>query len=233
MPSKSVDPGRHIVRAITAWAQEHAVPLVTGHGPEKGLQVHLTMPEDVDLSDHLCEILEQVTPYLIVASPIEFTSTDLEETLVQLAVGGADPQRLAAARACSKYVGRMSSLRVGIFIKGGPVILIYTYLAPWVDDAYPDEDDEDDGPLVSVDPAVEAAQQRAREQCAFWTPAARKEAARRIANDPRFPSAKKEADRVFLTRDVLGADAPDDDNLVVTISREASAIYSFEIAKKK
>jgi hypothetical protein len=209
MPSKSVDPGRHIVRAITAWAQEHAVPLVTGHGPEKGLQVHLTMPEDVDLSDHLCEILEQVTPYLIVASPIEFTSTDLEETLVQLAVGGADPQRLAAARACSKYVGRMSSLRVGIFIKGGPVILIYTYLA------------------------VEAAQQRAREQCAFWTPAARKEAARRIANDPRFPSAKKEADRVFLTRDVLGADAPDDDNLVVTISREASAIYSFEIAKKK
>jgi len=38
MQSEFVDPGRHFLRTVTAWAREHSVPLVTGDGRERGSQ---------------------------------------------------------------------------------------------------------------------------------------------------------------------------------------------------
>ncbi|MHB0961978.1 MAG: hypothetical protein ACYC5V_02090 [Gemmatimonadaceae bacterium] len=229
MSKRPVDQGRHILDSVTAWAQKHDVPVVSGYGAERLHLIRLTMDHATDVADDLCGILGRISPYLIVTSAVELSSADLEARIAQLTAAGADAGRLAAAGACRTFIGHLASCSLRIFITGGPAILAYTYVAPWMDDAYPDEEEDTPPPQ---DPETLAAEQRARAERAFWTPAHRTEAARRIANDPRFPQAKKEADRIMLTRDVLGPNAPDDDDLVTRIRREAKSRYEFEVAKR-
>lgn len=230
MSKGPVDQGRHILDSVTAWAQTHGVPAVAGYGADRLPVIRLTMDHATDVANELCGTLGRIAPYLIVTSAVELTRADLEARIAQLTAAGADAAHIAAAGACRTFIGHLASCSLRILITGGPAILAYTYVAPWMDDAFPDEDEEEESP--PRDPGTLAAEQRAREERAFWTPAHRTEAARRIANDPRFPQAKKEADRIMLTRDVLGPKAPDDEDLVTRISREAKSRYEFEVVGK-
>ena len=231
MSKRPVDQGRHILDSVTAWAQKHGVPVVSGYGADRLPLIRLTMDHANDVADELCGMLGRIAPYLIVTSAVELNNADLEARIAQLTAASADAERLAAAGACRTFIGHLASCSLRILITGGPAILAYTYVAPWMEDAYPDDDEAEDTPPPQ-DPETLAAEQRAREERAFWTPERRTDAARRIANDPRFPQAKKEADRLMLTRDVLGPKAPDDDDLVTRISREAKSRYEFEVVHK-
>ncbi|MBW7933134.1 MAG: hypothetical protein H3C62_05860 [Gemmatimonadaceae bacterium] len=233
MSTKLIDPGRDLLGAVTSWASTHHVPCVRGDYPDEAPTAHLFLDEAADLPSQIHPLLEQLKPSLILVLTSELTADVLAQTVDELTEAGADEARIAAARVCRKFIGHVGSLHITIFVPGSPVALDYLYVAPWVDDAYPDGEDDDEDIVPPLDPALVAEQRRAREERARWTPAARTEAARRIAQDARFPKAKKEADRIVLTRDVLGADAPEDENLVIAISREAASRYSFEVLGNK
>ena len=159
-----------------------------------------------------------------------------------LVARGADESELAVTRGCARFIGNVALLNIHFFIKDCPIALNYTYVAQWCNDAYQDEfeddavDDQNPEEAARFRAEREARERRDREQQAErdkWTPDARTKAARQIASDPRFPKAKTEAARVFLSRTVLGTEVPSDDYMVKEISREAKAIFEFEIAPDK
>ena len=58
-------------------------------------------------------------------------------------------------------------------------------------------------------------------------------AARQLAELPEFPNATKKADRIYLLRRLLGAEAPSVDYVTKEIAREALAIYKLEIKAQR
>ena len=82
MSKRPVDQGRHILDSVTAWAQKHDVPVVSGYGAERLPLIRLTMDHATDVADDLCGILGRISPYLIVTSAVELSSADLEARIV-------------------------------------------------------------------------------------------------------------------------------------------------------
>jgi len=231
MPASTADVGKKLLQEMKEWASLHTLPIVNGHVPRGAGLVSLDMDETRDLFPQLRTVLEVVDPYLVVVEPFELTTEDLEGQLELLVARDTEPSQLESVRARFQFVGQLESLAISVFIKNGPVVLEYHYLAPWSDDTLVEE--MADFVRPPLDPEAAARIQAQQDERDRWAPAACTEAARRIALDPRFPKAKTEAARVFLARDVLGTELPRDQYMVKEIGREAKAIFDFEIGPKK
>ncbi len=230
MTRGQIDTGGQLLRDVTEWARTHARRLVRGHVAQAVPSVFLELEETTEPSSELQALLDSIDPYLLVVDPYVLKAEDVDARLESLVARGTDADRLDVVEGYRQFVGQHASLGVYAFNKDGPAVFAYRYFAPWSDDAL--GDDSNDGIDPPPDPETEARLQEAREDREKWTSTARTEAARRIARDPRFPKAKKEADRVFLARDVLGSDLPKDEYTVKEIGREAASIYKLEIASR-
>jgi hypothetical protein len=156
---------------------------------------------------------------------------------------------LAEAEAVRPHIGHVSFLDVHAVLRNPTAVITCSTWAPWSEvisdvderlaDAAGGEDDELDDDDGATREAREAARMRREEYEArererrFWTPKKRTETARRLAEAEGFDQAKREADRVYLLRKLLGDEAPAEDHLLKEMAREALAIYRLEVKPKR
>ena len=154
-------------------------------------------------------------------------------------------EQLAHTLELEQRLGEIRSLQVRAVTRNPALMIEWWEFAPWsglISSAAELIDDIDDdsmgmtGAAVAMSPEVQARREewmaRDRER-SRWTTAIRTATARRLAELPEFPSAKKEADRIYLLRRMLGDEAPSDDYVTKEIAREALAIYKLEIKTQR
>lgn len=151
---------------------------------------------------------------------------------------------LAAAKALKAQVGQIAILDVRAITRNPAIMIEFLAFAPWnsvihgaeeqvqeieEDDSAEDDEESETAEIARARREEWAAQERER---LHWTSKRRTETARRLAEAPDFNKCKREADRVYMLRKMLGDETPSDDHMLKEITREALAIYSLDIAKK-
>jgi hypothetical protein len=151
---------------------------------------------------------------------------------------------LAAAKALKALVGQIAMLEVQAITRNPAIMIEFLAFAPWNsvvqeaeeqvqeierDDSAEDGEESDTSEVARARHEEWETQERERR---LWTSKRRTETARRLAESPDFNKCKREADRVYMLRKMLGDETPSDDHMLKEISREALAIYSLDIAKK-
>ena len=216
-----------------------------------------------DPRDAMSALLSSLTPLdpgAIILSEDTYSQTawrnDLEESETNIArareLGEDDEEinRLVEARKylqkLKPHVGKISALGIWIITRNPSVVIEWMPIAPWKPSSsdrkiihsnpssrYLDDEDEefwDKSELAEINADHKAKLKDRRK----WEHGPRRDAvARQLAELPDFPACKREADRVYLLRRMLGDDAPLEDYIAKEITRQAGAIFRLEIAPGK
>ena len=228
------DAGQQLLSAVIQWAGGKRIPVLTGQllGSPVETVVLLETDDDAEGAVQLLPILDPLDVSLVVIRPTILEAGDVDAAVENLVAQGAETSAIAEIEACRRYIGHVSTSEFNFFLSSGRVVLRHVFGATW----YFALLEAEGAPVV---PSAEDVEQQARRDAAEredakWTTKARTEAARRVAEHPRFAQAKSnEAARVHITRQTLGSDTPENEHLVKEIGREAKAIFDLEIKIKK
>lgn len=224
MTKSADDTLREVSDAVAAWAKELTVPVL--HGIlEKDAPVPVCFAEvnsEADVAPLLATAGE-LKPSVVLLSFTELAVEDVDDVLADRRDRGANAAEIAAVESVRPFVGSVATVAVDIFVATGGMVLRFALAADWYDELYtrPVSAESDGG----RDPEWQAQEDERKR----WTREKKREVARQVASDSRFPKCKTEQARIYLLREVLASEAPENDVILKDIAREAKVIYDFEI----
>ncbi|MGH7594101.1 MAG: hypothetical protein ACRELE_09675 [Gemmatimonadales bacterium] len=218
---------RRTEAAFVDWANGQEVTVIRGvierNPPITVCTVDSFEPDE--LPDRL-RGLQRLTPRAIILGVQQLTEADVLSTAEKLENEGADGAVVADVRAFIGHVGHIASLLVDVVVTEPELILRFSCVAEWYDFILDLREQVD---TSRVDPEREAREQDRR----IWTREKKQEIARQAAIDSRFAQCKTEQARLYLLRNLLGPDAPQEEFILREVARQAKVIYDFEVKPSK
>lgn len=260
--SHAADPLAAAASALRAFAQERSIPIIPGFfdDAKRPLAPLVTFVAEYGTRDATYEpqasmraftaAMEQLDVAMFVVSVDVFAEEEWQETVdayedaIELlasrnALNETLPRALMRIQEIRPRIGHVGVFQVRAVTRNPTVMIDWFKSAEWyeeisdansiISDAARETGDSTPDEASLARQAEWDAQERERR---VWNGTNCTEVARQLAEQAGFGQCKREAERVYMLRTLLGDDAPSSAPLLKEIAREARAIYNLEIAKR-
>lgn len=206
-----------ILDQVEAWCAEHKVRLIHGEVENYGQLPEVRFKGASGYShEHFLKSLEDAPIAAVVIHALRFTQATWQSKIDDLedAETPEEKARLREVQKCENLIGQVLMIEIDAFFDRPQLVLKFCRPADWA-------------LLFSEDEADFAGEEQEPWEDPRTSP--RIEAlARRVANDPRFAAAKKQAEQQYIAKTVL-RDEKTEARDIYHIAQQAASIFEFEI----
>lgn len=206
-----------VLDRVESWCAEHNVRLIYGEVESHGQLPEVTFKgASGDSHETFLKSLEGASIAAVVIHILRLTRAIWQEKIDELedAETPEGKARLREIQKCENLIGRIQMIEIDAFFDKPQLVLQFCHRADW------DSLFSDDGEIFAGE---------AEEPWEDLRTSPRGEAlARRVANDPKFAAAKKQAERQYIAKTVL-RDEKMDARDIYHIAQQAASIFEIEI----
>jgi hypothetical protein len=202
---------------IEAWCAEHTVQVIHGYLEGTGQLPEVTFKDASSSSPTVfLKSLEHAPVAAMVIHALRLTREVWQSKIAELedAETPEGKARLGETQDCEKLIGCVAMIELAAFFEKPQLVLKYGRSAKWA-------------VIFSEDEADFAGEQEVAYEDPRTSPRI-EELARRVAKDPRFATAKKQAEQQYIAKTVLRGEKMEVRD-IYHIAQQAASIFEFEI----